>query len=119
MSKIDDHVEELKKNTEILEDTFAKYNLKLDSYTIALDISGCYPTCFMELSTINGNKIVKKGADKVNIKINFYDENENILYHASEEIYADDFDEFDTIKINIAELQRCLKKAQKVKIFAR
>ena len=110
----EDLAKKLKKNIEVMENTFSSNNLQIMNLNVrpcGNDDADC--DILVELSTIDGGNI----NNSVNIKINLYDES-NDLY-AVEEFYIDEceFTGYDTIKISCYNDEETLKKVVKGRIY--
>lgn len=114
MKTMDDHLEELKRNTEVIESTFEKFNLKLLDY--AYLPSDGWNCCWyiIELSTIQGNSI----KEDVYIKLNFYNKGGGLIYSEEESIKKKDIDGYNTFKMSFESMtDNRLRKCYKAKIF--
>ena len=114
MGKLYNHLELLKRNTEVVESTFEKFNLKLLDY--AYLPSDGWNCCWyiIELSTIKGN-LMKEDA---HIKLNFYDKDGGLVYSEDETISKDDVDGYNTFKLSFESMtDNRLRKCHKAKIF--
>ena len=104
----------LKQNTEIMEATFRKCNLKVLQFSYrpySDDDADCQ--LIIEVSTIDGDSI----EDDVFLKINLYDENGEIIYNTEEDIYSDEYAGYDTFNISLRRNNRILKEAKSARIF--
>lgn len=92
---------ELRKNTEILENTFERFNLKVISIAYSGSKYGDHISLYVELATINGDKIIvpkNRESDYIKIKVNYY-ENGNLLCSDKEDIHKNGICGYDTIEI--------------------
>ena len=110
---------ELKKNTEILENTFERLNLKALSVAYSGNTRDEGLRIWIELTTIDGARIkvprnsCSAGAE---IKLNFY-ENDNLLCSISETVYKDLFCGYDTVEIHLT-FPNILSRTTSVRLFA-
>ena len=114
MGRLDEHLEVLKRNTEVVESTFEKFNLKLLDY--AYLPSDGWSCCWyiIELSTIEGT-LMKEDA---HIKINFYDKDGRLIYSEDEVLSKDDVDGYNTFKLSFQSMtDKRLHRCQTAKIF--
>ena len=105
---------ELKKNTDVMEMTFKKFNLQVLQFTYRPydeEDADCY--LVIEVATISGNKISRGG----HIKVNLYDENGEIIDTASAYIDEDEFGGYDTFRILICDEGRMLIEAKTARIY--
>ncbi len=110
---------ELKKNTEILENTFERLNLKVLSIAYSGNIEDTGLNLWVELVALNGSEIVLPNnccGCYVDIKVNFY-ENKKLLCSDSESIFIDDFNGYDTIHIYM-QYANILSRATSARIYA-
>lgn len=105
---------ELKKNIQIMTNTFESNNLQV------LNI-GCKPysdndsdfDLYVELAAISGSDL--KYSCKA--KINLYDEDNELYMTKEEDIYKDDFSGYDTITISCYDNRKTLKIATKGRLY--
>ncbi len=104
---------ELKKNTEIIENTFNKYNLKVLQYSYT-DGGIKYDDCifYIEISSLEDTTLT----EDVKIKLNLYDENGEIVSSKDELILAEKFEGYDTINIKI-NFCRALSRSKTARVF--
>ncbi len=109
-----DNSQELKNNTEIIENTFKKHNLQVLKYSYR--DGGWNPddcTLSIEFSSIDDTI---KLSENIVIKLNLYDENGEIVSTSEEKLYKSDFEGYDTIEI-CASGCRALTRAKSARIF--
>jgi hypothetical protein len=110
----EDLAKELKKNIQIMTNTFEGNNLQV------LNVS-CRPTSstsahldvYVELASIKGSKI----STNVDIKINLYDSDGELLYCESQALFSCDFRGYDTLKILCYD-DNTLNNATKGRLYA-
>ena len=110
-----DLARELKKNTDIMEVTFKKFNLQvlqISYHPYSDDDADC--ELIIELTTIDGDSIL----GDPRIKINLYDENGDIFFNTEEYIDGDEFAGYDTIKIALYNNSRTLLEAKSARVYA-
>lgn len=105
---------ELKKNTDIMEMTFKRFNLRVLQYSYH-PCSDKDADCelIIELVTIDGDSIL----DDASIKVNLYDENGEIFLTESEYIDSDDFAGYDTFKIDLYNNSNTLIMAKTARVY--
>lgn len=104
----------LKKNIEVLENTFEMNNLQILNFSVQAcgeDDADC--NIYIELATIKGTKI----PDSIEVKINLYDKEDELFMVESREIYEDDFRGYDTITLNCYRDNNTLKKVKKGRLY--
>lgn len=109
-----DLAKELKKNTDVMDFTFAKFNLKVLQYAYhpySDDDADC--ELIIEIATIDGNAMT----DSSSVKINLYDENGDIFFTTEEYIMEEDFAGYDTFKIKLYNNSRTLLEAKSARIY--
>ena len=110
---------ELKKNTEILENTFERFNLKVLSVAYSGNTRDEGLRIWIELTTIDGAKIKvprNSYASRADIKFNFY-ENNSLLCSTSVSVDKDEFCGYDTVEIRL-DYSNILSRASSVRVFA-
>ena len=110
---------ELKKNTEILENTFERFNLKVLSVAYSGNRQDEGLNIWVELTTIEGSKIKiprSTYTDGVAVKLNFY-ENDNLLCSTSVTVYKGEFCGYDTVSARLS-YSNILTRATSVRLFA-
>ena len=82
----------LKQNTKIMEQTFKKENLNIESFNVrdADDDGSC--KFLIELTS-------ESLEHDVEIKVNIYDENDDIYAVESSKLYVEDFSGYDTVEV--------------------
>lgn len=110
---------ELRNNTEILDVSFAQFNLKVLSiaYSTCLDDTGII--AWIELSSIVGSKLQlpkSNSSTSINVKINFY-ERDNLLCSTSRLLIANNFNRYNTIALNTS-FHGLVSRATTARIFA-
>lgn len=108
---------QLIKNTEILESTFANCNLQVIS--LGYKIDNCSFDTNIEIAIKEG-----KLKNDVIIKVNFYDDDNELVCTSEETLYSDEFGGYDTITISSSdddyyENKSILLKFKKARIFAK
>ncbi len=115
----EDLAKELKKNTQIIQTTFNKFNLQVMQvgyrpYAEDGDDDPDADCDFMvEISSLD-NGPMKSNAY---IKINLYDENGDLIDHDNKFINADEFTGYDTFKIMMANDSKTLIRAKSAKVY--
>ena len=110
---------ELKKNTQIIQTTFSKFNLQVlqvgyRPYAEEGDDEPDADCDFMiEISSLD-NAPMKCNAY---IKINLYDENGDLIDHDNKLVIADEFSGFDTFKIMMTNDSKTLLRAKSAKVY--
>lgn len=108
---------ELKKNTEILENSFEQFNLKVLSVAYSGSKYDGDISFWIEIAAINGTKIMRmKGYSCLEIKLNFY-ENDKLICSAKIQKYKDCFTGYDTLN-GSAGVINLIQRATRVRIFA-
>ena len=105
---------ELKKNTDIMEMTFAKYNLQVLQYAYhpyGEDDADC--ELIIEVMSADGNAM----AEDAGIKINLYDDAGEIFFTAGQFVDADEFAGYDTFKICLYNNSSTLLEAKSARIY--
>lgn len=114
----EDLAKELKKNTEIMTQTFERFNLQILSWSIkpvpSFGDKDADVDVFVELATISEEKIKK---DCI-IKINGYDEDGDICALAEGKINKDAFWGYDTIKMRLEDNEQLLKICKRARLYA-
>ncbi len=99
---IESLLNELWKNTEILEHTLSSFNIKILNVAHSKYGGGGHIQTHIEFTTIDGNKIRKaKNSIGLAFKINFYNDS-RLIYSSCANLYNDDINNFsgyDTINI--------------------
>lgn len=109
-----DLAKELKKNTDVMEMTFKKFNLQLIQFSYHPYSDNDADCDFLvELMSEDGDAIV----DSVYLKINLYDENGDLFLNEYEFINHEDFSGYDTFKINLYDNGRTLLEAKSARIY--
>ena len=109
-----DLARELKKNTDIMDVTFRKFNLQVLQYTYhpySDDDADC--ELIIELTTIDGDSMTGDAS----IKINLYDENGDIFFNTESYIDSDEFAGYDTFKISLYNNSRTLLEAKTARVY--
>lgn len=105
---------ELKRNTDVMEATFRKHNLKILQFSYRSftddDADG---EMLIEIGTIKDEVLT----ENVRIKVNLYDEDGELYDTSSEKIVAEDFDGYDTLKILFCNNRRTLIEAKSAKVY--
>ena len=104
----------LKKNIEILENTFEVNNLQVLNVSVQAcgeDDADC--EIYVELVTIKGSKI----PESLNVKINLYDKEDDSLMVPTVSIYENEFRGYDTIQFNCYRDNSTLKKVKKGRLY--
>lgn len=110
---------ELKKNTEILENLFEQYNLRVISIAFSGRSNDTQLDLWVEVSAIKGTKIKlpkDDAADVISIKVNYY-ENGNLLCSDYVDIDAENFGGYDTVHL-CTYYTNLLNRATSARIFA-
>lgn len=105
---------ELKKNIEVMTNTFEANNLQVLHLTVkpySEDDADC--NILLELSTISGSAL----ESDVSVKINLYDEDDELYLTNSETIYKSSFSGYDTVTINCYDDSKTLDKAVKGRLY--
>ena len=93
----EDLAKSLKKNIEIMTYTFENNNLQILNTGIKRCGGDDADFVFLfEIATIKGNSIEKD----VNVSLNLYNTDDEIIYHESMEIYCENFQGYDTGSIS-------------------
>lgn len=105
---------ELKKNTDIMEMTFKKFNLRVLQYSYQ-PYSNEDADCrfIIELVTMQGDSMT----DDASIKVNLYDEKGEIFFTNSYYIESDDFAGYDTFEINLYNNSNTLIRAKTARVY--
>lgn len=109
-----DLAKELKKNTDVMEVTFKRFNLKVLQYSYrpySDDDADC--ELIIELTTIDGDTLF----DSASIKINLYDEEGDIFFTNDYYIDSEEFVGYDTFKITLYNNSRTLILAKSARIY--
>lgn len=104
----------LKKNIEILENTFEMNNLQILNFSVQAcgkDDADC--SIYIELATIKGTKI----PDSVDVKVNLYDKEGELIMVEYTTICEDSFRGYDTITIGCYRNQDILQKAVRGRLY--
>ena len=105
----------LKMNTSVVEKLFDKLNLRIDNFSFrALNDENADCDLLIELSSIKGDTI----SSSVDIKVNLYDIDGELIYTDKVTILSREFGGFDTVKIQLRDNGRLLLIADSAKIFA-
>lgn len=91
---------QLNKNVDVVESTFKQNNLQVISYGFCgvRDDNG-WMEFLIEIISIDGAFI----KDSIKIKVNFYDENDTIIYSDDKMVLANHFDGYDTLHLYLQE----------------
>lgn len=106
---------ELKKNIEVMTNTFEANNLQLLHLTVkpySEEDADC--SILVEVATISGTDIPRNG---LNIKINLYDDNDELYLTEAYYINDESFSGYDTYEINCYDDSKTLKKAVKGRLY--
>lgn len=111
VKKRDVLAQQLRKNIDILDNTFEKYELEVLSVGIAnVDEDGWFQVVI---------EILKKNSEKLDvsldIKVNCYDE-DGIISSNSKILFAEDFSGYDTLVIHFQE-DNLIYKTNKIRVF--
>ena len=110
---------ELAKNTEILEITASKFNIKILNIAYNADCQNGTIDAYIEFMTLDGNAIRKaKNSIGLEFKINFYKESKllySALYYFDDD-YIDNFSGYDTIRIS-SYYTNLIEQATSARIF--
>lgn len=91
---------QLNKNVDIVEATFEKFHLQLLGYGFCgIDTRSGWMQLLIELASEPGESL----QSDVEIKVNFYDEDNVIIYSYSSGLYEEDFSGYDTIHMRLNE----------------
>lgn len=110
---------ELGKNTEVLENTFSHFNLKVLSVAYSVTRHDGYITAYIELVSVNGNKLKlprDSYADEINVKMNFYN-NGRLLCSDSIGLEKSSFNGYDTLEKPIY-VDNLIERVTNIRIFA-
>lgn len=110
---------EFSKNTEILENTFSRFNLKVLSVAYSVTRHSGYITAYIELVSINGNKLKlprDSYTDEVDIKINCYN-NGRLLCSDKVGLEKSSFNGYDTLEKTIV-VDNLIERVTNIRIFA-
>lgn len=111
----EDLAKQLKKNIEIMENTFTVNNLQILNLNVRpAGVEDADFDILIELATINGNSI----PSSVDIKINLYNEDGDLYSLEETWIDEDTFSGYDTVKIMCGNCDMTLKKVVKGRIYA-
>lgn len=105
---------ELKRNTDVMEATFRKHNLKILQFSYqpyADDDADC--EMLIEIGTIKDENLT----ENVRIKVNLYNEYGELYDTSSGMIVAEDFDGYDTLKIHLYNNGRTLIEAKSARVY--
>lgn len=105
---------ELKRNTDVMEATFRKHNLKILQFSYqpyADDDADC--EMLIEIGTIKDEDLT----ENVRIKVNLYNEYGELYDTSSGMIVAEDFDGYDTLKIHLYNNGRTLIEAKSARVY--
>ena len=103
----------LKQNTNVLETTFGLYDFILRDFTIVPSNEGT-GDCNVIVELTNSTKELKKNFI---IKVNFYDENDDLYNCFEQKIIGIKFGCYDTIRIECKDCGRVLDIATKGRIY--
>lgn len=105
----------LKKNIDVLENTFESNNLQILNFSIRADKEGQNGSVhfYLEISTIEGTRIARS----LNIKLNLYDENDDIFFVQTQKLDSDCFNGYDTIEFYTFGYDRALDYATKGRLY--
>lgn len=109
-----DLARELKRNTDVMEATFRKNNLKILQFSYqpyADDDADC--EMLIEIGTINDEDLT----ENVQVKVNLYNEYGEIYDTKSDVIIARNFDGYDTLKIHLYNNSRTLIEAKSARVY--
>ena len=111
---LNDLARELKKNTDVLDMTFKKYNLQVLQFAYRpFDDNDADCSLLIEVASVEGNSIEKS----VRIVVNLYDEDGEIYMSERQPIFNYDFAGYDTYVIQLYNNGRTLKEAKSARIF--
>ena len=102
---------ELKKNTDIMEMTFKKFNLRVLQYSYSDEDADC--ELIIELVTMEGDSMT----DDASIKVNLYDEKGEIFLTESYYIDSENFAGYDTFKISLYNNSNTLIMAKTARVY--
>ena len=115
----EDLAKELKKNTQVIESTFSRFNLKVlqVAYQPYAEDGDDEPDAdcdlLVELASLNGNPMPSNG----HIKINLYDENGDLIYHDDHMVFAEGFAGYDTYSFMLSHNCKTLLVAKSAKVY--
>ncbi len=108
---------ELKKNTEILKNTFEIFNLKVLNIAYSYIAHSETITAYIELAAINGNKLMfTQDSFGTEIKINFYEKG-NLLCCEKSYLIGKNFNGYDTIELNCT-YNNLITRATSARLYA-
>lgn len=111
-----DYRQELKKlrsKTVLLPDTFAKYGLNVE----AVGFSEIQENSFNVLIEVTSKKLSKLKSD-IEIIVNAYDEDGQLIVSDYNTLYEEEFDGIDTLSFDISE-ESILERVSKIKLYAK
>lgn len=108
----------LVKNTDVIETTFSNCNLQVVG--IGYTVKSFSFNTNLEVTILNGSKL----ENDVDLKVNFYDDDNSIVCSSSCSIYKEDFTGYDTFIIESSDndyykTKSLLKKIRKARVFAK
>lgn len=105
---------ELKKNTDVMDQTFRNLNLQVLQFTYqAYSDENADCRLFIEIATLDGNEIPQSAT----IRANLYDENGELFDSDYTPIIKNDFSGYDTFKISFTNNERTLYEAKTARIY--
>ena len=105
---------ELAKNTEVLENLFTSFNLKLEDIMYSSIPRGCV-YAYIEFSTLDGSSMIRSEVSLIQFKINFY-KNKKLLYSNAASYLVSSFNGYEIIKIP-TDLVNLIEYATSARIF--